>query len=267
MARLKHPHAVDIHDTFTAGGMAVIDMEYVPGRSLAQILRPGQPMPLDWTIRILRQLCDVLAEAHEAGIVHRDLKPANLMLLADRAPGREFLKVLDFGIAKLLDLEPDESEGGERTAITNDAPIGTYPYMSPEQFGTVPVDTRSDIYTVGVILYEILTGYRPFEAPNQPFQWLQKHVNEPVPAFRDRNPEVKVPRRVEQVVRRCLAKSPDDRPQSARELLDEFCALATEEDPGSIPLERPRQRMRVALALAVALGTALMLIGYWLWNR
>jgi serine/threonine protein kinase len=129
MARLSHPNAVEIHDAFTARGMAFIEMAYVPGRSLAEILRPGRRMELDWTVRILEQLCDVLAVAHEAGIVHRDLKPANLMLLADRPPGREFLKVLDFGIAKLLDLdreEPDMGANGPRSPTTpRSAPIPT----------------------------------------------------------------------------------------------------------------------------------------------
>ena len=131
MAKVTHDNAVTIHDAFTAGGMAFIEMAFVPGQTLLELLRPGRAMPLDWTTRILQQLCEVLAQAHEAGIVHRDLKPANLMLLKGRAPGREFLKVLDFGIAKLLAVE-DSPEG---ISITNNGPIGTYAYMSPEQFG------------------------------------------------------------------------------------------------------------------------------------
>ena len=221
MARVTHDNAVTIHDAFTAGGMAFIEMALVPGQSLVEILRPGRPMPLDWTVRILEQLCEVLSVAHQAGIVHRDLKPANLMLLNGRAAGRESLKVLDFGIAKLLSIEEHDGD-----SITNNAPIGTYPYMSPEQFGVAPVDTRSDLYTVGVILYEFLTGFRPYSAKSQLYPWLQQHVHAPIPRFRDRNPEVDLPAEVEEVVRRCLAKSADDRPQSAEELFRDFEAAS-----------------------------------------
>jgi serine/threonine protein kinase len=232
MAKVSHPNAVEIHDAFTSRGLAFIEMAYVPGKSLLEILKRGQPMSLDWTARILEQLCEVLAVAHEAGIVHRDLKPANLMLLNDRAPGREFLKVLDFGIAKLLRME--EADGA---SMSNNAPMGTYPYMSPEQFGygNSTVDQRSDVYTVGVILFEFLTGYRPYSARNNLYQWLQKHVNEPIPTFHDRNPNVDVPAKVEQVVRRCLAKSADDRPPSAQSLFEEFAEAAEFVRPPSRP--------------------------------
>ena len=223
MAKVEHEHKVAIYDARTKGGLAFMEMELVLGKSLSDLLKPGRPMMLDWVVRILQQLCDVLAVAHEAGIVHRDLKPANLMLLDRRPPGREFLKVLDFGIAKLL-TNAEENEGG---SLTNNAPIGTYPYMSPEQFGASAVDTRSDIYAVGVLLFEFLTGHRPFSVPKSNlFQWMEKHTRAPVPTFLERNPEVAVPPGVEDVVRRCLAKSPDDRPQSAQALFEEFEAAS-----------------------------------------
>ncbi len=112
MARFSHPNVVKVNDAFVSpdGNVAYIEMEYVRGRSLKEVLVPGVPMPLDWTIRIVTQLCDALQVAHEQDIVHRDLKPSNLMLLDDQLPGKEHLKVLDFGIAKILGsdfAEPD----------------------------------------------------------------------------------------------------------------------------------------------------------------
>ncbi len=215
MARLSHPNAVMVHDARLAKGSAFIEMEYVPGQSLNQVLTPGQPMPLDWTARILEQLCDVLQVAHDQGIVHRDLKPSNLMLVAGRPPGKELLKVLDFGIAKILN--PDDL-GPEDPCTRTGALLFTPQYGSPEQATGGKVDTRSDLYSVGVILYELLTGHRPFSGPEITYQ----HILTPPPRFAERNPNVVVPPEVEQLVLRLLAKKPDERPQSPRELLAEF---------------------------------------------
>ncbi|MBV8556342.1 MAG: SUMF1/EgtB/PvdO family nonheme iron enzyme [Planctomycetaceae bacterium] len=223
MARLAHAHAVAVHDARMAKDAAFIEMEYVRGKSLNKLLKPDVPMPHDWTTRILEQLCDVLQEAHALKIVHRDLKPANLMLVDGRPVGKEQLKVLDFGIAKIL--EGDMTSGDCRTKTG--CFMGSAPWSSPEQASDTPIDGRSDLYSVGVILYEFLTGHRPFTGPIT--RVLYNHLYTPPPSFAKRNPNVFVPPEVERVVMRCLAKDPRDRPQSARELYEEFQAAVSGE--------------------------------------
>ena len=216
MDRISHPHAVIVHDV----GMdpaPYIEMEYIPGKTLDKLLRPGVPMVLDWTMRILEQLCDVLQAAHEKEkIVHRDLKPSNLMLVDGYPEGQEYLKVLDFGIAKLLeDAETNLTSVGEL--------LGTVKYMSPEQsLDSANVDHRSDIFTVGVILYELLTGYHPIQASGRNAQMIEI-VHNPPPPFNKRNPSVPpYPPGVEELVLSCLDKDPAQRPQSAAKLAEEF---------------------------------------------
>ena len=217
MARLSHPHAVAVHDARFAHDGAFIEMEFIRGRSLNQFLMPGRPMPPAWTARILGQLCDVLQAAHANGVVHRDLKPSNLMLLDDRPPGREFLKVLDFGIAKILG--PHEGDAEDLSTRTG-AALFTPQYASPEQVIGGEVDTRGDLYAIGVLLYELLTGSRPFSGHIHGVMY--HHLHTPPPPFAETNPAVAVPPGVEALVLRCLAKRPEDRPQTARELIEEF---------------------------------------------
>jgi serine/threonine-protein kinase len=214
MVKIVHPNAVAVYDANVAEGIAYIEMEYVKGVPLSSLLEPGEPMPLDWTARILQQLCDVLQAAHDQKIVHRDLKPSNLMLLEDTANGLERLKVLDFGIAKFLD-------SGDQETLTQTAfPVGTVAYASPEQLLGEPIDARSDLYSVGVILYELLVGSRPFTGVSASI--IHAHLETPPPAFSSKKPPRTVPPAVEEVVRHCLAKKPEDRPQSARELAQAF---------------------------------------------
>jgi serine/threonine-protein kinase len=217
MARLKHHNAVMVHDAKMGKDAAFIEMEYIRGQSLNKLMRQGEPMPLDWVARILDQLCDVLQEAHDCKIVHRDLKPSNLMLIEGRAPGREQLKVLDFGIAKILE---NDSEGGTDFKTSTGAFMGSALWTSPEQASGGKIDGRSDLYSVGIILYEMLTGFRPFSG--QLAKVIYNQLYTPPPPFVEKNPEAKVPPRVEGVVLRCLAKSPDARYQSARELAEAF---------------------------------------------
>ena len=148
MARLDHPHIVKVYAARISpvDNEAYIEMEYVRGQSLAALLNPDRPMPLEWTVQFVEQLCDALQVVHEQGIVHRDLKPSNLMLLDGRPPGQVSLEMLDFGLAKARD----------DLAITRPGfQPGTYLYMSPEQLsGAETLDARSDIYSVGIILFE-----------------------------------------------------------------------------------------------------------------
>ncbi|MEW4568319.1 bifunctional serine/threonine-protein kinase/formylglycine-generating enzyme family protein [Tautonia sp. JC769] len=217
MARISsHPHATVVHATGVANGVPYIEMEYIRGRSLRRELSERHPIPLDCLARLASQLCDVLGEAHRHGIVHRDLKPENIMLLADRDPGKEFLKVLDFGIAKLIEQDDDAESGVATQTLGTEGFIGTAAYASPEQIKDESPDHRSDLYSLGVILYEMLTGHRPFPQ-KKPEQLLYAHCFEAPPPF-STHEGVEAPPALEQVILRCLAKDRDDRPSSAEEL-------------------------------------------------
>jgi serine/threonine protein kinase/formylglycine-generating enzyme required for sulfatase activity len=238
MAKLEHPNAVIVYDFRRMHSMAYIEMEYIRGRSLDKLLkeRNGQPMPLHWVVEILDQLCSVLQEAHghrdeKSGkskpIIHRDLKPSNLMLVDHRPPGRN-LKVLDFGIAKMI-----EDEAPQELTLTGAGDlVGTPAYMSPEQIrggmgkhGETEIDGRSDLYSVGVLLYQLLTGQTPFKSW-VPTALFAAHLTERPRPMRGANPQVSIPAEVERVVMRCLEKDPAKRPQSAKELAQLFRAAA-----------------------------------------
>ena len=215
MDRLNHPNVVRVYDTQLVQNTAFIEMEYIPGQSVDQLLKlhPGVPMPLDWVTDLLDQLCNVLQAAKDEGIIHRDLKPSNLMVVEGRTPGTKILKLLDFGIAKIR-------EGADDFHTKTGAYLGTPYFSSPEQFGGEVLDSRSDLYSVGVILYELLTGHRPFTGPIHAM--IYHHAMTPPPPFASRNADLAIPPGVEQVVMRCLAKDRNDRPQSPRELAEMF---------------------------------------------
>jgi len=215
VAQLNHPNIVQVFVFGQAeGGQMYLAMEYIEGRDLAHELTQG-PMPQPRALRILDQCCAALVEAHGAGIVHRDLKPENIML-ADRHGNPDYVKVLDFGIAKLH----DGGGAGHNPTLTQAGSVfGTPRYMSPEQVKGEPVDARSDIYALGVILYEMLVGRHPFVASNT-IDYLMKHVNEPVPPPSAEGLDIQP--RIEALLLRCLDKDPADRFQSAAELQREL---------------------------------------------
>jgi serine/threonine-protein kinase len=258
MARLPHPGAVIVHDARDEDDVAYIEMEYVRGRSLNHVLSPGEPKPLEWVRPVLEQLCAVLQAAHDRGIVHRDLKPSNLMLVDGPTPGPGQLKVLDFGIAKILSADTEGDNGP--TTLPGEACF-TVNYASPEQITGGAVDARSDIYSVGVILYEFLTGYRPFSGPSA----LYDQISKPPPPFASRNPEIQLPGELERLVRCCMAKDPAERPQSADELLQGFLAALPRPEsapvsPVAVPAPgRATRRRKVLIALsAVGIGSVVL---------
>lgn len=214
MDRLNHPNVVRVYNASLGKETAFIEMEYVPGHSLNTVLNPGVPLPLSEVVQLVEQLCDVLQAANDQGIIHRDLKPSNLIVADGRNPGQKMLKLLDFGIAKIRSGEAEDAI--TRTGLF----LGTPVYSSPEQIQGGKVDSRSDLYSLGVLLYEMLTGYRPFSGSLTAL--ICCHTTVPPPPFRAINPNVELPEALEQVVMACLAKSPDDRPQSPRQLAEMF---------------------------------------------
>jgi serine/threonine protein kinase len=257
MARLSHPHIVAVHDAdVLPEGDAFIEMEYVRGQSLDKRLKPEVPMSLAWVDQVLGQLCDALQVAHDMEIVHRDLKPHNLMLQDGQCPGRETLKILDFGIAKILN---SEDPGDNVTQLGQS--MGTPLYMSPEQIrgDNEAVNARSDIYSLGVILYQLLTGYLPFAGGRN--QVFIGHLCNPPPTFCEKNPEVHVPAEVEALVLRCLEKDPKRRPESASALAAEFHRLVapTPEPLPPIRTHWARRGAWLALAGVIAIGVGVPL--------
>jgi len=196
IARLEHPHILPVFDFGEDHGVTYFVMRYLEAGTLKDRMVAGRPLPLDEIDRIFTQLCDALGYAHSQGVVHRDLKPANA--LVDSA-GNLFLT--DFGIAKLL-------ESASPRLTQTDAIMGTPAYISPEQAQAQPVDQRSDIYSLGIILYEMVTGRVPYVA-DTPLAVILKHLSDPLPL-----PSIlksDVPNVIEQVILKALAKNPDDR--------------------------------------------------------
>lgn len=219
MARFQHPHAVAYVDSSTreASGPVLV-MEYVRGIDLGQLLhRQGRFHP-ERAGRLLAQLCEVLQAAHTAGIVHRDLKPGNLMILYPGTP-QETLKLMDFGLARMASMLYIAADEIVDWTLPNAA--GTPEYICPEQVRGVDMDGRGDLYSVGVILFEMLTGRRPFQQANVD-DLLQAHLDSPPPPFISVSGAGRVPEAVERVVRACLAKTPEQRPQSAAELIQRY---------------------------------------------
>ncbi len=253
MAKLEHPNAITVRAFHRTHSVAYIEMEYVRGESLDKILleHQGKPMPAEWVVPILDQLCEVLQEAHDyvdentgkpRPIIHRDLKPSNMMLLS-KGTGKT-LKVLDFGIAKMADDERDANLTGESEFL------GTAGYSSPEQIRGDPVDGRSDLYSVGVMLYQFLTGMLPFQGGAK--RSLVAHLTETPKPLRQSNPTAVIHAEVERLVLQCLEKDPDRRPRSARELADRFRVAVSQ----TAVKKTERKPFPIALVASLALMLA-----------
>jgi serine/threonine-protein kinase len=218
-SRISHPHALSVTDFGEAeNGVVFLVMEYLNGKTLKEIIRQEGPMPLPRAVEILRQVGGALDAAHAEGVVHRDLKSENIMLLS--SSGTDYAKVLDFGIAKIKEPEGEYDPG----LTAPDLVIGTPQYMSPEQCSQSPdIDARSDIYSLGVILYEMLVGHVPFTG-GSPTAIMLKHLQQPAPSVLSEREDV--PQAIGRVVARALEKRPEDRYQTVEELVEDFTIAA-----------------------------------------
>jgi tRNA A-37 threonylcarbamoyl transferase component Bud32 len=252
-ARLDHPNTITVFDFGeTEAGALYIAMEFVDGASLDDEIRRAGALEWRRAARIAAQIADSLADAHENGIVHRDLKPENVMLLA-RGIRKDIVKVVDFGIAKILEADgQDQRQALTRTGMV----IGTPRYMSPEQIRGEQVDARSDIYSVGVIAYQMLTGAPPFDSESA-MGLLTKHLLEPPPPFPRIAPAVQAPPELERLVLRMLAKNAAERPQTMGEVAGRIEVLL---EPVTATVAASAKRGRGGLIAGIAAG-ALFLLG------
>jgi Protein kinase domain len=260
IARLNHPNTVPIHFVGEGEGLVYYAMPYLEGRTVTEVLRAEGPLSADYALRIVEPILDALQHAHDHGLVHRDVKPDNILL--ESATGRPLL--VDFGIVKYLDGPAHLTESGFI--------VGTPLYMSPEQaLGSQSVDARSDVYGMGAVLFQLLTGAPPFEGTDSQ-EIVGRHIHEPVPSAslsRDN-----VPPWISAIVLRCMAKHPDDRYPTARAVLEAIRAgragagvdpvdllpRADESPTETMPVAkgRPAPRPWMAGAAAAALAGAVL---------
>jgi serine/threonine-protein kinase len=215
-AALNHPNIVGVFDSGRDQDLRYIVMEYVDGENLAQLLRRRGPLPPHEVVEIGAHVASALAAAHQAGIVHRDIKPANVMISASGT-----VKVLDFGIAR----------AAESTSLTQAATVlGSAPYLAPEVSQGQPADARSDIYSLGCVLYEMLTGRPPFTG-DLPAAVMNQHITASPRPIRELRPDVPAP--LDGLILAMLAKEPSARPQSAGEVAQRLPASLDETVPGA----------------------------------
>ncbi len=244
-SRLDHPHSIRIIDFGAAEGSELyIAMELVSGRDLQHVITDESPLPEARIRHVMEQVLDALAEAHAQKIIHRDLKPENVMV-GPHLGDPDYVKVLDFGIAQIQD-------GGARLTRAG-LVCGTPEYMSPEQARGDELDPRSDLYSSGVLLYQMATGRLPFTA-DTPIGYVTKHLVEPPKPPRALRPDISA--ELDQLIVRALAKNRDERPASAREMRAVLLGMPA---PAALPLRAPepvaaaRKRSRAWAAAAAAL--------------
>lgn len=226
-AALHGEHVARVVDVGTLDdGMPFLVMEYLTGKDLREVLRARGPLPIEEVAEYMVQVCDAIAEAHGLGIVHRDLKPGNLFL-TQRPNGTPLVKVLDFGLAKVLD---GASKAVQDASLTvTGLVIGSPPYMPPEQLRSLKLaDARSDLWSLGVIMHELLTGRQPFAGDGMEGLLVAIVADEPMPP-RSLRPEI--PEAIDALVRRCLRKNPNERVQTAQEMAEVLSPFATPRRP------------------------------------
>jgi eukaryotic-like serine/threonine-protein kinase len=257
VAALNHPNIVTIHAVEEAEGVPFFTMEYVEGRTLGQVI-PRRGLPLDELLRIAIPLTDAVGAAHQRGILHRDLKPANVMVTPEVR-----VKVLDFGLAKLKEAMVQAEVATAATAEpTGEGRIlGTAAYMSPEQAEGKALDQRSDTFSLGVLLYEMATGQRPFKGDTS-VSVISAILKDTPGSVTDLRPDL--PRDLAKILKRALNKDPEHRYQSAKDLRNDLETVKEDLDsgeappatPGSARMQRPRRRWVVPAMVALVAGVA-----------
>jgi serine/threonine-protein kinase len=209
--RITHPNILRTHDLGESGGLRYLSMELVKGLTLKQLVEAGEILPTPVGLRIAKQICAGLAAAHEVGVIHRDIKPQNIIIEATGG-----LKIMDFGIARLKE---------ERGMTAEGTVVGTPDYMSPEQARGQTLDFRSDIYSTGVVLYEVFTGTLPFDG-DSPLAVVLKHIQEAPPSPQARNPRIDP--KISQIVLKCMQKDAKDRYQSVNDLYEALARVTAQ---------------------------------------
>jgi serine/threonine protein kinase len=214
--RITHRNVLRTHDFGEAGGTPYISMEYLEGVTLKDLVKNKGALPLGVGLRVAKQMCQGLEAAHQQGVVHRDIKPQNMLILPETGD----VKIMDFGIARV-----SEMKAGAAGLTSTGMVMGTPDYMPPEQAQGQPADFRSDIYSMGVVLFEIFTGRMPFDG-DTPMAVVLSHIQKPPPSPRAVN--ARLPAALERVILRCLEKNPANRYQKVDELLDDLMAVSSQ---------------------------------------
>jgi serine/threonine protein kinase len=248
-SKLRSSHTVIIYDfDQTEDGVLYLAMELVRGQSLQDIQRTAGIIPVERCLGILDQVAEALGEAHDQGIVHRDMKPENIMV--EVREGNDFVKVLDFGIAKIVSGDGGKA-GPALTAIGQT--VGTLEFMSPEQLRGKPLDGRSDIYALGMVAYEMLTGELPFKKTKSTTDIIQFHLQSPPPPPSSLKTEAEIPPAVDELVQKMCAKSRADRHANTDELRRHIQDTLAAMDIGATRNE--------AIRVVVVIGAIVLVIG------
>lgn len=219
LAKLNHPNICVLHDFFEDQDRLFIVMEYIEGETLSDLARRVGAIPSDQLVPLFRQILLALDYAHKKKIIHRDIKPSNIML-----SGQGIVKVMDFGIAKIV--------GSSKQLTMTGRKVGSIPYMSPEQITQKDIDQRSDLYSLGITMYQLSTGRVPFDSTSD-FEVMKSHLEAPPPPPREIEP--KVPRKLEEIILKSIEKKPEERYQTAQEMREAIAGLGSAAMRDSVP--------------------------------